>query len=95
MFRGRVQAEGDPYWTDLDRGYALAWREEDMSTCDGCGQPYEESMDRKHQFGYTAEIVRCHACAAKDRAGKHYADADGADTNGLMVQLTKTPHDAT
>lgn len=94
MFRGRVLGEGDPAWTDLDRSYALAWQLEQASRCSGCGEPRTESMDKAHQFAYAAEVVRCHSCAAKERAGDGYARQDGADTAGLLVQLTHTPHGA-
>lgn len=92
VFLGRVPEEGEPYWTDLDRGYALEWQAERTERHPSCGQPLDESMARANQFAYEAETVRCHACAAKERVGQQYQNQDGADTAGLLVRLTRTPH---
>lgn len=92
MFRGRVVAEGEPQWTDLDRGYALAWLAEQNSKHE-CGQPLAEVFAKEHQNDYGAEVVRCHACAALERAMSEYGKADGADTAGLRARLTRTPSD--
>lgn len=35
-------------------------------------------------------MIRCHACAAKSRVNKKFAD-DGGDQAGALVQLTKFP----
>jgi hypothetical protein len=91
VFLGRVPDDGEPYWTDLDRAYALAWQAEQRET-HTCGQPLPESTAKENQFKYEAEPVRCHACAARDRIAEQYRGQDGADTAGLMVRLTRTPH---
>ncbi|MGH9003942.1 MAG: hypothetical protein ACRDYV_12515 [Acidimicrobiia bacterium] len=90
-----MPAPGEPVWTDEDRGYALAWAEEQADRCPGCAQPFAEAMAKANQFGYRAQIVRCHACAAKDREAASFTRAEGADTAGLQVQLTATPADLT
>lgn len=51
-------------------------------------------MAKQNQFGYDAELVRCHACAARARVYEQYAKQEGADTAGLMVRITRTPHGA-
>lgn len=91
MFRGRVVAEGEPTWTDLDRGYALAWLAEERSKHADCGRPYAEVFDPANQNAYAAEVVRDHACATLERAMSEYGKADGADTAGLRARLTRTP----
>lgn len=52
-------------------------------------------MARANQFGYDAETVRCHACAAKERVAQQYQNQEGADPAGLLVRLTRTPHGPT
>lgn len=58
--------------------------------CGGCGHPLEVSTAKENQLAYAAEIVRCHACAAKERAAKKFAD-DGGDSAGAMTRMTKYP----
>lgn len=42
-------------------------------------------MDASNEFAYVADAVRCHACAARDRAAEAYAKQDG-----LMAGLAFT-----
>jgi hypothetical protein len=93
IFRGRVPVDGESYWTPLDRNYALAWQQEKRAT-HTCGQPVAESTARENQFRYRAEVIRCHACAALDRAVSEHTRQDGADTAGIQARLTLTPHGA-
>lgn len=51
-------------------------------------------MARDNQLGYRAEVIRCHACAAKSRAGTAYEKQKDPDMAGLMTRLTHTPHGA-
>lgn len=88
-----MPAEGESQWTDLDRNYALAWQAETRSE-HSCGQPMAESMANENQFRYTAEVIRCHACAATERAVKTFSGQDNADTAGIRARLTSTPHGA-
>lgn len=92
MFRGRVVVEGEPQWTDLDRGYVLAWQAEEASK-HTCGRPLAEVFAKENQSKYGAEVIRCHGCAALDRAMSAYSSAEGADTAGLQVRFTRTPTD--
>ncbi|HET7407966.1 MAG TPA: hypothetical protein VFJ21_12640 [Mycobacteriales bacterium] len=82
-------ADSDPQWTELDRGYALAWQLE-VDLTHSCGQPLAETTKRGHQFAYRAEVVRCHACATRDRAVEEFTNA-GGDPAGLFVRLTRGP----
>lgn len=52
----------EPEWTDEDRGYLLALLAEEAETCQGCGQPSEESRDKA--TARTWEVVQetCWAC---------------------------------
>lgn len=51
-------------------------------------------MAKENQYAYDAEVIRCHACAAKERAVESFEKA-GGETHGLGVRLTRTPHGAT
>ena len=70
MLVGRVVDPGAPLWTqsDTDLAIALTELEDDRHEC---GHPRSESMDPANEFAYTAEPVRCHACAAADRASRN------------------------
>lgn len=69
--------------------YTLAWLEyqRDMHTC---GHPLSVTMKPDNQFAYEAEPVRCHACAAQQRAAKQFAD-DGGDQAGLLLRMVRFP----
>lgn len=45
-------------------------------------------MDRSLQFGYEAEPVRCHACAAVARAKKKFEEQPH-DSGGLTWRIDK------
>ena len=49
---------------------ALAWQAEQADVCAGCGHPHRESMDPENQGAYTASLVICHACAARDEKAR-------------------------
>ena len=72
-------------WTEDDRGYALALLALESETCDGCGHPVAESMASENQYGYRAELVRCHACAVAAKA----TDVDGINHAGLRVKVVR------
>lgn len=48
-------------------------------------------MARGSQYAYRAEVVRCHAKAAMERAGDAYSSQEGADTAGIMTRLVGGP----
>ena len=72
-------------WDADDQGYALALLALESEACDGCGHPVSESMDPTNQFGYHAELLRCHACAAADKA----TEGDGVNRAGLRVKVVR------
>ena len=76
VLTGRVVADGQPLWTAQDTALAVALTAVEAATCQ-CGHDRRESMDPKNEYQYTAEAVRCHACAARDRAAESYAKQDG------------------
>jgi len=72
-------------WDADDRGFALALLAIEAETCSGCGHPVAESMDAANQFAYRAELLRCHACAAADKA----TEGDGINHAGLRVRVVR------
>lgn len=81
---------GDGSWSDEDRAYALAWQQYQRELCSGCGHDLAVSMAKANQFAFGAEVVRCHACAAKSRATETFQKG-GGDTAGAMTHMTKYP----
>lgn len=76
----------DTPWDDEDRTWALALLAVERSTCT-CGEPLAESHDPVNEFGYTAEVLRCHACAAIDRARD--ALPETADLSGIRIHAKR------
>ncbi|MFD0429426.1 hypothetical protein ACFQ60_22380 [Streptomyces zhihengii] len=64
VFLGRVVAPGEPLWTDEDRSWALALADVERDVCPDCGHPWSEASAPDSEWAYTAELLRCHACAA-------------------------------
>lgn len=81
---------GDGGWTAEDRAYALAWRAYLDEHCSSCGHDLAVSTNKDNQFAYRAEIVRCHACAARDKAAQKF-QKDGGDPAGALTRFTKYP----
>lgn len=90
MFLGRVVGAGEPQWTDEDRQLVFAWRDEE-SERHTCGRPAAESFAKDNAWAYRAEVVRCHACAALERAVHDYTKQDGADSAGIYPRFVTTP----
>lgn len=76
ILTGRAHRDGQPLWTAQDTALAVALTTVEAATC-ACGHDRRESMNADNEFSYVAEAVRCHACAARDRAAEAYAKADG------------------
>jgi hypothetical protein len=85
---GRVVADGEPLWLPEDRNWALALLEVEADACPECGQPWSEATDAQSEEGYTAHLVRCHACTASAQRVRAYQDRN-ASTDGLHVHLEK------
>ena len=78
---GRIVAPGEPLWAQADTDLALALADLEAEQCPGCHHPRAETMDPANEFSYEAEPVRCHACAARDRASRNVGD--GWDDAGI------------
>ena len=59
-------------------------REKDL-TCSGCGLPRDETMRTEAQFLYSSEPIRCHACAARDRAAHDFTRGEHDDAGILFT----------
>lgn len=81
---------GDPLWTDEDRAWALAWQAYLAELCSGCGHSLTETLEKKNQFAYDAEIIRCHACAATHRVMEKFTK-DGGNSAGAMTRFKREP----
>lgn len=88
VLTGRAVAPGEPLWTDTDTQLAVALMRVESAACPGCGMDRRETTDPASEFAYQAEAVRCHACAARDRAAEHH-QSGGGTTAGLMFTITR------
>lgn len=82
---GRIPPPGEPRWTDRDRGLALALTAYEKGLHE-CGQPITEAFDPANEEAYTAEGIRCWACATAARASAAF---DG-NRDGLSITLEKS-----
>jgi hypothetical protein len=57
--------------------------------CSGCGRPQWECFDADSEGAYTAEAMRCHACAERDRVSRQFSADEHADTGGLYITLRR------
>jgi hypothetical protein len=73
VFLGRVVGEGEPLWTRDDAQAVLEYLREKALLCPGCGLPRDETMDPEAEGHFTSRALRCHACAARERAAKKFA----------------------
>lgn len=76
----------DPLFDDEDTATAIEYVREKVLSCPGCGLPRDETMLKEAQFAYEASAIRCHACAARDRAASQYT-AQEHDSAGLMFTI--------
>jgi len=82
---------GEPLWLDEDRQAALEWIAYDESLCPGCRTDRSETMDPAADDSYETVALRCHKCAARERAGKKFAADESADTSGLYIAVLDGP----
>ena len=83
VLRGRVD---DPLtWTQEDTDLAVALAEIEAERCSGCGHPVTDTMDPDLEFEWEAEALRCHSCAARDRAAEKAGDM-GAGVRWLTTR---------
>lgn len=86
---GRVVEQGEPLWLPEDRAWALALLNVEGDCCPECRQPWGEATDKANEFGYRAELIRCHACTTSAKAVKAYQDKGGS-ADGLHVHLERS-----
>jgi hypothetical protein len=87
VLAGRTVIPGDPLWTQDDTDLAIALTEIEGQR-HSCGHPRSESMDPALEFDWRAEPIRCHACAAVDRAARQAAD-ESMDSAGIHWIVTR------
>ena len=58
------------------------------SLCGECHRPLAETMSPEADDAYDTVVLRCHACAARDRAGRKFAQDEHADVAGLRIAIT-------
>jgi hypothetical protein len=85
---GRVVREGEPLWLPEDRAWAFALLHVEGDSCPECHQPWGEATDKDNEFGYRAELIRCHACTTSASAVRAYQD-QGGKSEGLHVHLER------
>lgn len=86
----------EPFFLEEDTEAVLEYMQEKALECPGCGLPRDETMAIEATFGYAAEPVRCHACAARERAASpFYKDVAGgrADSGGISFLIKKLDED--
>lgn len=79
---------GEPLWLEDDTEAVLEWMREKALECVGCGLPRDETMDRDNDGAYISEPIKCHACAARDRAADAFTKQEH-ESYGLMFSIRK------
>lgn len=75
-------------WTDEDRAWLLALREEQRETCGGCGHPVSESRDPKTAGSWTPVVTTCQACLVAQAESEN--QNEGRPRRGLYVGVRRT-----
>lgn len=86
---GRVMAEGEPLWLREDTQAVLEYLREKSLLCPGCGLPRDETMDPEAEGHFASKALRCHACAARERAAKKFT---GQPDNGSIYFTIEKRH---
>lgn len=71
----------DEDFTEDDMAAALDWQAEDNARC-SCGLPLDETTRPDREDTYDVQLLRCHACAAREGAVRAHAEGGGS-TAGL------------
>lgn len=82
--------DGQPLWTAQDTALAVALTSIEAATC-VCGHDRRDTMNPDNEYGYIATAVRCHACAARDRAAEAYSSSSGSSMAGLAFRVDRKP----
>lgn len=75
----------DPDWSDLDRGLALALREEQAETCPSCGHPMSVCRDPRTAGGWQVIEEICQPSRVAQAASEN---AHEAKRRGVVI-MTK------
>lgn len=89
VLKGRVVAEGQPLFTADDSSLAVALQSLESRTC-ACGHDRVDTTSPDAEFSFAADAIRCHACAARDRAARAFAESGGS-TAGLLWVVNRKP----
>jgi len=87
VLKGRVVAEGQPLFTADDSSLAIALQALEARTC-ACGHDRVDTTAADAEFAFAAEAIRCHACAARERAASAFVDSGGS-TAGLLWAVNR------
>jgi hypothetical protein len=90
VFLGRIVADGEPLWLPEDAQAVLDYFREESLTCPGCGLPRDETMTPEAEDHYRSRAMRCHACAARERATSKFDDRPH-ESAGLYFTVEKRP----
>jgi hypothetical protein len=58
-----------------------------------CGFSREESFAPENEDAYSADTLRCHACAARDRVAREWAQDEHADPAGIFYSVKRWDED--
>lgn len=76
-------------WTPADRAWAIALLDLEADTC-ACGHQRSETTAADAEGAYRVTPVRCHACAAKERAARKFLEGSSeAAGDGLHFHVQK------
>lgn len=67
----------------------MEWADYKASLCDGCGHPKHETFAPENDDKYTATVLVCHACAARDRKSHVLSQTASSDAPpaGVMIAV--------
>lgn len=62
--------------------------EEQALKCSGCGHPRDETFDPETAWKYRGRVLKCFACAARDRAHKKHTSNKHHDDEGIVFAVS-------
>lgn len=65
----------------------LDYLEEKALRCSGCGLPRDETMSPEAEGRYTVRVLRCHACAVREKAASKFGGARPHEAGGLFFSV--------
>lgn len=92
IFRGRVQGDGEPWFTDDDRRWALAWRhDQDVRLPCGCHPDDVSGPDKQDSFDAVPHV--CHRHYAVDLAAEKRSKSEADSMHGVWFQTHRVDDD--